>query len=282
MSRQMWQLLEPVHAVVYYAPDVSARMRELGYDTATRWPSYFPLRAAPLGAAGPHAVTAAFYSFSPDMVAEHVPAAWAVASPADVLAARGRGVDAALRALLGERVDSAEMAEAADLVETAARSADTIGRPLAAALADLPWPQEPHLRVWHGATLLREHRGDGHVVALQAAGLDGVEALVSHAAVGAAPVPVFASRQWTGAQWAAATERLRDRGWVDADGAATELGRGGRRAVEQQTDDLAAAPWRALGPRAGRLAQLLGPVAQTIGRSGLLPTESTLGLMHRP
>ena len=33
MSRQMWQLLEPVHAVVYYAPEVSARFAALGYDT---------------------------------------------------------------------------------------------------------------------------------------------------------------------------------------------------------------------------------------------------------
>src|SRR3954469_4090190 len=140
MSRQMWQLLEPVHAVVYYAPEVTAEMRGLGYDVRTRWPSYFPLRSAPLGAAGPELVAAAFYSFSPDMVAEHMSGAWSVASPAAVLAARLRGVDGALRDLLGDRVDSPEMAEAADLAETAAAAADTAGRPLAAAVADLPRP----------------------------------------------------------------------------------------------------------------------------------------------
>jgi hypothetical protein len=281
MSRQMWQLLEPVHAVVYYAPEVNAELRALGYDLTTRWPSYFPLRSAPLGAAGPKLVTAAFYSFNPAMVAEHVPAAWSIATPADVLAARLRGMDGALRALLGDRIDSPEMTEAADLAERVADAADTAGRPLAAAVADLPRPQAPHLRLWHAATLLREHRGDGHVVALQAAGLDPVESLVSHAAVGAAPASVFGSRQWTDEQWAAAVDRLRGRGLVEADGTATEVGRDLRRAVEQQTDDLAAAPWGAIGPQAGRLAQLIGPMMQTVVESGLLPMQSTLGLMHQ-
>src|SRR5262245_54763323 len=181
--RQMWQLLEPVHAVVYYAPEVTSRMAELGFDTATRWPSYFPLRAAPLGTAGEHLVNATFYSFNPAMVGAHIPAAWSIAAPAQVLDARSQGVDAALRGLLD---DSPELSEAADLAERAARAADTAGRPLAAAIADLPWPASSHLRLWHAATLLREHRGDGHVVALQAAGLDPVESLVSLAAVGAA------------------------------------------------------------------------------------------------
>jgi hypothetical protein len=277
----MWQLLEPVHAVVYYAPEVNAEMRALGYDVATRWPSYFPLRSAPLGAAGAKLVAATFYSFNPAMVAEHVPGAWSVAAPADVLAARLRGMDGALRTLLGDQADGPELAEAADLTEEVAGAADTAGRPLAAALADLPRPTAPHLRLWHAATLLREHRGDGHVVALQAAGLDPVEALVSHAAVGAAPVAVFGSRQWTDEQWSAAVERLRGRGLVDADGVATDAGRDLRRAVEQQTDAFAAAPWAVLGPRAGRLAQLVGPMMMTIVQSGLLPMESTLGLMHQ-
>jgi hypothetical protein len=280
MSRQMWQLLEPVHAVVYYAPEVFAEMSALGYNVDTRWPTYFPLRSAPLGGAGPKLVNAAFYSFNPDMVAEHMAGAWSVASPADVLAARLRGVDGGLRTLLGAGVDSAELAEAADLAERAADAADTAGRPLAAAVADLPRPSAPHLRLWQAATLLREHRGDGHVVALRAAGLDPVESLVSHAAVGAAPVPVFASRGWTDERWAAATERLRVRGLVDADGVATEAGRDLRRSVERRTDELAAAPWAALGPAAGRLAELVGPVMMTIAGAGLLPAQSTLGIFH--
>ncbi|MFY9927456.1 MAG: hypothetical protein WAK82_05590 [Streptosporangiaceae bacterium] len=42
--------------------------------------------------------------------------------------------------------------------------------------------------------MLREHRGDGHIAALQVAGLDPCEALVSFAAIGPAPQVTFASR----------------------------------------------------------------------------------------
>src|SRR5689334_17924362 len=119
-NRQLWHLIEPVHAVVYYAPEVTAAYRDLGYDVSTRWPSYFALRLAPLGAVGERAATAAAYSFNPQMVARHVPAAWRIASPETILDARTRSVDAALRALLGSEVDGPEIAEAAALARRAA------------------------------------------------------------------------------------------------------------------------------------------------------------------
>ncbi|WP_406037753.1 hypothetical protein OG799_23810 [Micromonospora sp. NBC_00898] len=281
MVRQLWQLIEPVHALVYYAPELTEEAAALGLATDERWPGYFALRSAPLGAAGPELVTASYYSFSPRMIAEYVPAIWSVADPAKVLDARLSGVDRALRALLGDRVDSPELAEAAVLARRAAQNADLAGRPLAAANADLPWPDAPHLTLWQAATILREHRGDGHLTALRTAGLDPTEALVSFAAVGAAPVSVFASRRWTDEEWAAARDRLATRGLVDADGVATDAGRRLRDEVERRTDELAAAPWRALGPAVGRLAQLVAPVTQTVVASGMLPAQSTLGI-RRP
>src|SRR5215467_10960307 len=78
LARRMWHQLEPVHAVFWYAPQVFEEAAGLGYDVATRWPSYFAWRLAPLGAAGPVLASSACYSFSPGMVAEHVPAAWTV------------------------------------------------------------------------------------------------------------------------------------------------------------------------------------------------------------
>ncbi|MET8910885.1 hypothetical protein [Micromonospora sp. NPDC004551] len=281
MVRQMWQLIEPVHALVYYAPELTEEVAALGLPTGERWPGYFALRSAPLGAAGPHLVAATYYSFSPRMVAEYVPAVWATADPAKVLAARLSGVDRALRALLGDRVESAELAEAAALARRAVRAADLGGRPLAAANADLPWPDAPHLALWQAATILREHRGDGHIAALRTAGLDPAESLVSFAAVGAAPVEVFASRRWTAEEWAAAQDRLAARGLVDGDGVATEAGRRLRDEVERRTDELAAAPWRALGPAAGRFAQLVAPLTQAVVATGRLPAQSTLGI-RRP
>ncbi|MFF4806949.1 hypothetical protein ACFY03_01840 [Micromonospora chersina] len=279
--RKMWQLIEPVHALLYYAPELTEEAAALGLPTGDRWPGYFALRSAPLGAAGPNLVAATYYSFSPRMVAEYVPAVWATADPATVLTARLSGVDRALRALLGDRVESAELAEAATLARRAVRAADLAGRPLAAANADLPWPDAPHLALWQATTILREHRGDGHLAALRTAGLDPAESLVSFAAVGAAPVEVFASRRWTTEEWNAARDRLAARGLVDGDGAATDAGRRLRDEVERRTDELAAAPWRALGPAVGRFAQLVAPITQAVVATGLLPARSTLGI-RRP
>ncbi|MCI4045530.1 hypothetical protein [Streptomyces sp. TRM75563] len=301
--RQMWHLLEPLHAVLYYAPGAFEEAAVLGYDTEERWSSYFAWRAAPLGAVGAAEVVRTFHSFAPAMVDGYVPGIWATAAPDAVLAARLRAVDRAYRALFGGRVEGPEFAEAAALARRAAEAAGpgtpggrgvakALGAPgglgvttpgalggLGAANSALPWPDAPHLALWHAATVLREHRGDGHIAALAEAGLDPVESLVSFAAVGAAAPEVFASRGWSAAEWGAARQRLRERGLLAADGTATDAGRELRAKVELRTDEEAAAPWRALG-EAGRerLAGLLGePWLEVIG-SGLLPSENTLGI----
>ncbi|MEV4675426.1 MULTISPECIES: SCO6745 family protein [Actinomadura] len=279
LARQMWHQLEAVHALFWYSPDVFAEAAELGYEVDTRWPSYFAWRAAPLGAAGPERVASAFYSFSPRMVAEHVPAVWTVAPPERVLRARVRAVDRMYRALLGDAIGSPDLAEAASLARAAAEEAGTAGRPIAAANADLPWPDEPHLALWHAIGILREQRGDGHVAALLTHGLDPAESLVSFAAVGAASVETFASRGWTDEEWAAARDRLASRGLVSGDGAATDRGRELRDSVERMTDDLAYAPWRALGEaKAERLGQLTMPILVKVLETGLMPAENTLGI----
>lgn len=280
LARSVWHHLEVVHAALYFSPEGSKEAAGLGFDTAERWPRYFAWRTAPLGAAGAALTTAAYYSFSPAQVARYVPAVWETASPEQALASRWRAVDATLRGLLGEGVGDPGLAEAARLARATAEAADPAGRPLAGANLDLDWPEEPHLVLWHAATVLREHRGDGHLAALQAAGLDGCEALVSFAAIGAAPEENFASRGWTGQEWSAARERLAGRGWLDAGGQATERGRRGREEVERMTDELAAAPYRALGSDGcARLTELCGPVFGAVIGAGMLPTQSTLGIL---
>ncbi|GAA2461222.1 SCO6745 family protein [Streptomyces lavendulocolor] len=275
--RQMWHLLEPLHAVLYYAPETFEEAAALGYATEERWPSYFAWRAAPLGPVGAGQVTAAFYGFAPAMVERYVPAAWEAAAPADVLAARLRAVDRFYRRLLGE--EAGALKEAAALARRAAEAAVHAGRPLAAANAALEWPGEPHLVLWQAATVLREHRGDGHLAALLTAGLDPAESLVSFAAVGAASPEVFASRGWSAEQWAAARERLVARGLLAPDGGATDAGRALRDEVERRTDEMAAGPWAALGADdTARLADALGGVWLAVIGSGLLPGENTLGI----
>jgi hypothetical protein len=283
LPRRMWHQLEPLHAVLYYAPEAFEEAAGLGYDVSTRWPSYFAWRLAPLGAVGAGLAASACYSFRPQMVAGHVPAAWAVAAPEQVLAARLRAVDRAFRAMFGGQIGSPGLAEAAGLARDAALTAGTAGRTLAAANADLPWPSEPHLVLWQAITVLREHRGDGHIAALVTANLDPCEALVSFAAIGAAPQETFASRSWTEAEWSAARQRLESRGWVDAAGRATDRGRDGRDEIEWRTDRLAEAPWQELGAdRAKRLADLVGPLLGAVLESGLLPGTSTLGITAVP
>src|SRR5690349_16372354 len=106
LPRRMWHQLEPMHAVLYYAPEAFEEAAGLGYDVSTRWPSYFAWRLAPLGAAGAGLAASACYSFSPQMVVRHVPAAWTASAPEQVLAARMRAVDRALRRLLGGQLGS--------------------------------------------------------------------------------------------------------------------------------------------------------------------------------
>lgn len=237
----------------------------------------FAVRSAALGPVGPGAVTAAFYNYKHELVAEHVPAVWRTAAPERVLAARARAVDATLRRLLGEEaVASDEMAEAARLALRATEACSRAARPLYSAHADLPVPQEPHLAFWHAATLLREHRGDGHLAALMSAGLDGLEALVTHTATGRGMTPpwVFTTRGWTRQEWDAAVGRLRERGLLDADGELTERGAGLRDEIEAETDRLDRAPYEHLGAEdVRRLTELAIGFARTATAAGAYPAD---------
>lgn len=279
VARRMWHLLEPLHATLYFAPEARQVAADLGHDVSSRWPSYFAWRTAPLGAAGPELVAATYYTFSPRLIARHLPRIWTVADPAKVLDARLLAMDRALTPLTGGRLSAAQLADAARLARQAAENAGCAARPLAAANRDLPWPDAPHLVLWQAATVLREHRGDGHLAALLTCGLDPCEALVSFAAIGAAPTADFMGRGWSAQEWSDARHRLAARGWIAPDGTATERARKEREAIERTTDRLAAGPWRALGQsRAERLAQLLQPVLGAVFEAGYLPRHSTLGI----
>jgi hypothetical protein len=182
-----------------------------------------------------------------------------------MLEARLRGADRMIRNHAAAFVDTSELAEAAQLARTAATAAcdRPAGRPLFAGHASLPWPDEPHLVLWHAQSLLREFRGDGHIAALTVEGLDGCEALVTHAAAGDVSADILrATRQRSGDDWLAAEERLRERGWLDPDLAVTELGRERRDWIEARTDELAAAPYDAIGvDGCARLRELCRPIS---------------------
>ena len=109
-----------------------------------------------------------------------------------MIAARLDAARASLTRLLGDAAGSPEIEELAGLLREACSVLTPEGRPLYAGHADQPWPEEPLLQVWHGATLLREHRGDGHIAVLVGTRLSGIEALQSHSATGRGFTPAAA------------------------------------------------------------------------------------------
>lgn len=194
-------------------------------------------------------VIATFFNFSPAIIHHVIPAAWDIATPARVLAARLEAVDRSLRQAWGDEIVSPQVGEAADLARRAAERASSRpqGRPLFAGHASLPWPDEPHLVLWHAQTLLREYRGDGHVALLFTEGLDGPGALTTHAATGSIPAEALrTTRTWSEQEWAAGVERVREQGWL-ADGpelTLSEVGQRRRQSIENRTDQLAVPPTR--------------------------------------
>jgi hypothetical protein len=206
-----------------------------------------------MGAVSAEVVISTFFNFNPDLVHAAIPKVWESTSPEALVAARFEAVDGACRRLLGDEVvESVEMERAAELARTAAEVAcgRMEGRPLAAGHAELDWPGDAHLVLWHAQSILREYRGDGHIALLVTHGLSGIDALITHAAAGDVPAHLLiATRGWSNEQWDTAVESMRQRGWLtgDAELTFTEWGAAQRAEIEEQTDILAAAPYDALG-----------------------------------
>jgi hypothetical protein len=278
VARQTWRTLEPVHGMTYFVPETADAFVAAGLRPGLM--GYFASRAAAMGPVPAEVVISTFCNFWPGLVRAAIPEAWARATPARIVEARLEGVDRALRRGLGPALlASDDLAEAAALARRAAEAAGARpeGRPLFAGHASLAWPDAPHLVLWHAQTLLREFRGDGHVAALTAAGVGGLEALVLHEATGEVPGRFLrTSRAWPADEWAAGHERLVRRGWLAAGVAGappvlTDAGRAHRREVEDRTDELALPAYAVLGEDdCARLRQVGRPISRAVIAAGLL------------
>ena len=273
-ERELWRALEAVHAVVYFAPDAKAVYGELGLRGF--WMGYFASRAAALGAPGPLLVAALFYGFAPRMVAKALPEAWEITEPARVLTAR-RALARSVLAGHATAVPADRLERTVQCLAGVVAALDLAGRPLAAAHAELPLPEEPVTQLWHAATVLREYRGDGHVAALVAAHVDGVECHVLRARELPAQQREF--RGWTEQEWSRAAARLRARDLLDAAGGPTGRGRIVLEQIEQRTDRAAGVALRGL-PDADLSALLdaLAPVARSIADAGAVPYPNAMGV----
>ncbi|MEI4270535.1 hypothetical protein TEK04_02265 [Klenkia sp. LSe6-5] len=268
--------IEPLHSHHYFSPEHDEQLAATGLRPGRM--AYFAGRAAPMGAVSPGVVTATFYNFAPSLVARHVPRCWTLARPEDVVAARFASAGASLTRLLGATPTS-DVVELGDLLAEACTALSPQARPLYAGHADLEWPTEPVTRLWHAVTLLREHRGDGHLMALQLHGLSGLDALVTHTATGRGFTVEAAQRTrgWSPEEWDAATARLTERGLLDGHGL-TEDGVALRGAVEEATDMLSVQPFEHLGPeRTARVVELAKGMARTLVAGGAYPAGVLAG-----
>lgn len=260
-----WGTLEPIHVVGYFAPEPRQAYVDLGLHPRL---SYFAARSAAFGPADPAVTVATFYVFSPWLVRKALPAAWAVATPEQVQQARREGVAAALDRVLGKP----DVSEALAIARRVCEGLTAHGRPLYAAHSTLPWPEDDLLALWHAATLIREHRGDGHVSLLHATGLDPVESLVLGGLFSSNTDYVRKTRGWSEDEWSDAHRRLRERGLVTATGELTDDGRTTRQLIEDRTDALAAEGWVHVGARdSQRLHDLLAPLRDIVLDDGVLP-----------
>ncbi len=268
-ARRMFDLFEPICLVNFFSEEPHEEMAALGFTNY--WDGYFAGRSAPLGRVPAEVVDALFYSFGPGEVARHLPKVWETVTPEEAYAARERGCTAALRRILGDLADSPDLERAADLLTEVATSAPVQGHAIYAALRSLPVPEDPLARLWHAADLLREHRGDGHVVALLTEGIGSTEAHVLSAIdLGIEPPESFGRiHHLPEAHLAATMAGLRARGLVDAEGRFTPDGRASKDRIEALTDRLAAAPYDGRTPdELARLAEALEPIARVLSAAG--------------
>lgn len=271
LARRAYRATNSLHSLVYFAPEAEEEFTAIGLRPGSM--PYFASRSAPMGPVSAGVTTATFYNFSPAMVARHIPRAWTLASPADVLAARLRVADRALRRLLGDAVTSAEVAELGGLAREATSALAPEGRALYAGHAELPWPDEPHLVMWHAVTLLREYRGDGHIAALVSAGLSGIDALITHCATGRGMTMQAAQglRGWTDEQWSQAIAGLNERGLLAGE-QLTDAGADLRTQVERDTDRMDVAAWQHLGEeRTERVVELGKALSRVVVANGAFP-----------
>jgi hypothetical protein len=275
LVRALWTLFEPIHAVTYFSAE--AREAFAGIGLSRYWDGYFAGRAAPLGAVTAAPVVAMFSGFAPFLVERVLPAVWSTVAVDRVLEARSHGAAATLRTLVP---DARSVTEAADLLAQVAARVDTVGRPLAAANSALSVESDPYRRLWQAAATLREHRGDGHVIALVEGGIAGLSAIVLRSAVDLDATTIRKSRGWTEEQWAAEVEELVSRGLLDDQGVISGKGTAALARAEHLTNRLALGPWSGLtDDEIVAVAKTLAPIARAC--QAVFPFPNPMG-MPRP
>ena len=227
-------------------------------------------RAAALGDGVPAGVVVATFGvFEPGMLTPVYEQGRTTATRDAVLAARADGASEAMATVLG----GDDVSTLADALLDAVLPLDATARPLFSALRSLPLPSGAPGRLWRAAELVREHRGDGHLAACIAAGLDPVEMNVLTELWIGYPLGAYSgTRGYSSDAVDAAAARLAGRGWV-ADGALTAAGVAVRTAIEDATDESQTALVAAIGDRLDGVVSEATAVSARIAAAGWFPPD---------
>ncbi|MGH9236160.1 MAG: SCO6745 family protein [Acidimicrobiales bacterium] len=273
-ARRMRDLVEPLAAAVYFAPEAQQRYEALGLNYVE---AYFGSRSACLGTVPWRVVSGVFAAFKPSVVERAMAGVHAKTDPQALLEARLAGARDQIVRMAGAPTD--DFLVAADLLLEVTDGLDGSGRALYSALAGLPVPgrDDPAGRLWRAADLVREHRGDGHIAAWLPH-FDSAEVTVlTEPWWGIEPGSYAWTRGWDADDIASARARLVDRGLLDDEAGITEAGRALREQVEDTTDLAAREVIVRLGDRIGELFTMLDPLSKAmLGQDGYPVRRSEL------
>jgi hypothetical protein len=217
-------------------------------------------------------VAAAFGVFNPKFVVPGVAAGWQTTSRAAILQAREQAATAMLARVLGEQPEG--LGRVTDLLRRAADAAPWAGHPIYGGLRSLGFPDHPLGAMWRAADLLREHRGDSHVISWAVGGADAVEILLLTEQWWGVPARSYTpSRGWSDADMDAGFDRLTRRGLMTADEQLTDAGRAFREEIEVRTDELERPVLDALGEDLEELLEHLDAWSEAIIAAGSYPTR---------
>jgi hypothetical protein len=242
-ARSLRDAIEPIATICFWSEPAYQRYAELGLDFLE---GYVWARSSVLGEPEGSVVASAFGVFEPGLIAALYDSARAKCSLGQVIA-EPDGLDAAIGVL-----------------RRGLAAANSYGRPMHAGLSALPWPERPLGQLWHVCTMLREHRGDGHLAVCVSNGLNGLSAnILTELMVGWEPLAYTATRGWSAEAMDAEFAGLESRG-LAADGKLTDEGRQLRWDIEEDTDRLVQPVVDAIGDELPQVVRTLNGWAQAI------------------
>jgi hypothetical protein len=278
-ARLLASTIEPFTGQVYFSPECHKGYEMLGFSASPGTfgsdvqvpdgPAYFTSRGGLMGQVPGELVAAAFGVFNPAVIVPAVAFGWRLTDAPTICAARSRGAIGQLARVLGDEPEGTS--RAVELLQRATEPLRPEGRPLFAGVRSQPLPDSALGTTWQLADQLREFRGDSHVNAWTAAGLDPVEiGMLSEYYWGMPSRSYIRSRGWGDDDLDAGDASMMARGWL-AGGALTREGREAREAIEHATDRQMRPAIEALGDDFDELVGLVKPWSRAIQQAGGYP-----------